>query len=121
PDEVREEFGVGRAMAARIDVAGIPDDNEWIGIRNRQLANENGVDQRINGRVRADAERQSAADQRRQERVSSQRAEAEGNILPQLAEQVPPTAHGVVLSVCEEHLVANGGEVAELPECHAAR
>ena len=82
----------------------------------RERSHEHGVDEREDRRVRADAERERADDDRREADVASQCAERVDDVLLQLFHHIGSLHCTLSLFVHDDAVVSHGGDVAELTQ-----
>ena len=82
-----------RAVDGDVEAPGAPDGDELLGMRQVELPKEHRVDQREDGGVRADAERERADDDSGEAGVPAQRAQGVAQVLAELVEDVGSAAH----------------------------
>lgn len=117
---IRERRGVRRADAFRVHFIRCADRDQLAGANDGQLANDHGVDHRVDGGVGARAEGESSDDQRGERLVASQRSNGERDVASKIGEDGRATLGVFALMVEREHAVAGAGDVAELPVRFAA-
>ena len=115
-DRVGEEVGAKRAFGHAIGATGIADDDELVGRRHRERPEQQRVDQREDGGVGPDADRQREDHHQGQPEVVAQGADGVHRVLPQLGEIVGATHDSLPSGVHGHQLGAHAVPVAELPQ-----
>jgi hypothetical protein len=71
-----------RAASEGVDVFRQPERDEFIRMSNGKLSDQDGIDERVDRRIGADAESEATDDERRKGRVATNRAQRVAEVLP---------------------------------------
>ncbi len=92
----------------------VTDDDQSFGMADGQRANKNSVDERIDRRVGADAERESADHESGEGGVAAERPDAIRDVLTNFSDESPTPSGRLAFPIEHEHVAAYTAHVAEL-------